>query len=72
MDDVAEANTILVAGGAGHLYYDTLHKCFSKVLDNETKMLLAKGECNGHDFGAIYSVALGGYKTAAMELQQDN
>lgn len=64
--DVAKSRTILVAGGTGVIYYDTLKEAFSKKL-KKVNVVLAKGDVAGQTNGSIFAIAAGGFKLAAMK-----
>ena len=63
--EAGRAELILVAGGAGVRYYDTLKKEFGKRTD--APVVLAKGTVGEKTNGSIYSIAVGGLKLAALD-----
>lgn len=67
--DIGRCNTILIAGGTGEIYYKTLKKEFEKKLD--AAIILAEGEVTGTKNGSIFAVCAGGFKLAAMEIQEE-
>ena len=67
LKSLVQSRTILVSGGTGNRYYITLKNDIAEIMKDKTPVVLAKGESNGHEFGPIFSVALGGFKRVVYE-----